>query len=394
MQTLTVNGKRHENRVSQWGCGAHTFAEKDAKIHPSNPKSPRRNCKGRNPKSPRSGFTLVEMMVVVVIIAILAGLLLPAINAARIKAKEAAVVVEIKQLEAGIAAFKAKYGTEPPSRFSLYLTNGGWNSDPANTAIVRQIWPQFDFTMGDPVNLGTGGAGTAYPSFWTSAPPNGPNVNNANVINMNSGECLLFFLGGVIPIAGAKQVPTGFAKNPAYPFSPATVSANREGPFFEFTDINRIKDIDGNGMNEWYDPLPDQSKPYLYFSSYDGRGYNLSELPTNSSGTAFTINGNESLHDIYRVSSSVVNPPKIPGSGNTSGTSAFLNSTYNSNAQKPQTFQIISPGYDGEYGSGGVFNTQLTNSGLVGYDSSGNLLNPDTRQYDNLTNFAGGRLKP
>ncbi len=83
-------------------------------------------------------------------------------------------------------------------------------------------------------------------------------------------------------------MPTGFAKNPAYPFSPPTVSSNREGPFFEFTDTSRIKDIDGNGINEWYDPLPGQSKPYLYFSSYDGRGYNTFEVPNN--GTAFTFN--------------------------------------------------------------------------------------------------------
>ena len=91
----------------------------------------------------RAAFTLIEMMVVIVIIAILAGLILPAISAARTRANEARVVVEIKGLESAIAAFKAKYGTEPPSQFRLYLTQAGWNNDPASTAIVRQIWPQL-----------------------------------------------------------------------------------------------------------------------------------------------------------------------------------------------------------------------------------------------------------
>ena len=301
----------------------------------------------------RSAFTLIEMMVVVVIIALLMALLLPALGRVRTSAKEAQVVVEIKQLESAIAAFKAKYGIEPPSRFSLYLTQTGWNSDPAMRGLVRRIWPQFDFTMGDPTNMGLG-KGTAYPLFWWD-PVKFPNSS----LNMNAGECLLFFLGGVIPNPGINQVPTGFAKNPQYPFAPNI--ASREGPFFEFSDISRIKDIDGNGINEWYDSLPGQSKPYLYFSSYEGQGYRIAEL-SDVNYTSFVTG----LHDVYRVSSAtpLVAAPATPSSTPTS-TQTFP-------AQRPQTFQIISPGYDGDYGWGGVYNANLPNAGLVKLDTTKN----------------------
>src|SRR5262249_2869355 len=149
-----------------------------------------------------------------------------------------------------IGTFKSKYGSEPPSRISIYLTKAGWTGDPASMATIRSIWPQFDFSMGDPAG-GTAGAGTPFPTYWKTAFP-------GNVIKLNSGECLLFFLGGVMQdnASGQNQVPTGFAKNPRYPFAPTVANANREGPFFEFTDISRIRDIDTSGMNEWYDPLP------------------------------------------------------------------------------------------------------------------------------------------
>ncbi len=347
---------------------------------PKYPKSEIRNLKSYRVAPLRSAFTLIEMMVVVIIIAVLAGLLLPALGRARTSANEARVVVEIKGLESGIAAFKAKYGCEPPSSFILYLNQAGWSSDPTNMAIVRQIWPQFDFTMG-------AGSGTTFPAFWTNIQKQ---VNGNPAVPMNSGECLLFFLGGVVPAQGANQMPQGFAKNPAYPFSPPSVSANREGPFFDFSDVVRVKDIDGNGVNEWYDQLPNQSKPYLYFSSYEGRGYNLNELPNNGS-SSYTIASFPSLHDMYRVSPTAATAAQYPPSSRSTNAngSVVASGSQLLPPQKPQSFQIISPGYDGEYGFGGIFNATLPNSGLT--DGSGN---PDILAYDNLTNFNGGRLKP
>ena len=72
----------------------------------------RRRARGRE----RGGFTLVELLVVIIVLAILVGLLLPVIAGALRTAKNAAAQAEINQLAQALANFKAKYGDYPPSR--------------------------------------------------------------------------------------------------------------------------------------------------------------------------------------------------------------------------------------------------------------------------------------
>ena len=60
------------------------------------------------------GFTLVEMLVVITIIGILAGLAIPAVIVARNRAKITAVAMDIKQLEMACQHYKEKFGEYPP----------------------------------------------------------------------------------------------------------------------------------------------------------------------------------------------------------------------------------------------------------------------------------------
>lgn len=299
----------------------------------------------------RPGFTLVELIVVIVIVGILAALILPAISQTFVTANNAKVTVEIKNLENAIALFKTKYGVEPPSQFRLCWTSQAWGANPESKALVRRIWPSFDFSMPQ----------GSYPGWWNDTP-----YSNTGIL-LNGSECLVFFLGGVMssePTQETSSAPMGFSVNAQRPFSDIDIA--RVPAFFEF-DTGRMKDDNGNRFAEYYDPLPGKSKqPYVYFSSYEGTGYRAEELP------------NYTLLDVYRQGNSAVKP----GKNSAAGESAKFP------PQKATGFQIISPGYDGLLGFGGVYTSELANSGLTAPDGT-----PDMAAFDNITNFSNGVLK-
>jgi len=71
--------------------------------------------KGDYMKSRKSGFTLVELLTVLVIVALMMGVLLPALNMVRNTAKEAKQKVQFATIEQAIMAFRGDYGDYPPS---------------------------------------------------------------------------------------------------------------------------------------------------------------------------------------------------------------------------------------------------------------------------------------
>ncbi len=66
-----------------------------------------------NPIRTRSGFTLIELLTVIAIIAILMGLLLPAVNAAKNAARKAQAKNDETQFVTAVKAFYTDYGVYP-----------------------------------------------------------------------------------------------------------------------------------------------------------------------------------------------------------------------------------------------------------------------------------------
>src|SRR5437867_3572459 len=83
----------------------------------------------RNRSYPGPAFTLIELLVVIAVIAILSGLLLPAIGKAKAKATAAVCLNNLKQLQTCWQMYVDDHdGFVPPNRAGN--TDGAWRSSP------------------------------------------------------------------------------------------------------------------------------------------------------------------------------------------------------------------------------------------------------------------------
>lgn len=77
----------------------------------------------------RRGFTLIEMLVVIAILAILAGLLLPALGRARLQAKVKLAKAEMNMIASAIKDYEASYDRYPASPVIEKTLDGGKQAD-------------------------------------------------------------------------------------------------------------------------------------------------------------------------------------------------------------------------------------------------------------------------
>jgi prepilin-type N-terminal cleavage/methylation domain-containing protein len=83
----------------------------------------------------RRGFTLIELLVVIAIIAILAALLLPALAAAREKARRASCLNNLKQHAVALASYSGDYGEYLPSWVGWVGSDFDWCLPTCNNGV-------------------------------------------------------------------------------------------------------------------------------------------------------------------------------------------------------------------------------------------------------------------
>ncbi|QDS87576.1 hypothetical protein EC9_17550 [Rosistilla ulvae] len=287
-------------------------------------------------KNPRAAFTLIEILIVVTIIALLMGLLTPAVMTVMGNAREAAMKSEADGIALAIEAYRDKYGEYPPdcSDKDLVIRH------------FRTIFPQIDvreLQLLDNMLL-QGGTFSAHNISRAEALVfvlGGYSSNPQNPLTGDGGPFDFVGTGSPTTVAGDYQYNTA-RTNSLFDFDITQLSITPWDPASSTKPTPTSKTIssDDGDIFPVYSP-PNKVAPYVYF---DSRTYgwlpDVGQFNSFPNTTAASVVG-------------YVRPLKIkngqPASGSTYGTAAAASKAWD--FANPKSFQVIAAGRDDQFGS-------------------------------------------
>ncbi len=354
--------------------------------------------KNRQRSHRRAGFTLVELLMVVLIVGILAGLIVPAVNIALKSVRRRAIMLEVTTLADAIEKYRQKYGDYPPD-----------GSSP--TVMARHLRKAFPNIAPTELSIFSNAYGGVPVANVSNGAPSGV---------MDPAEALVFFLGGfsddpVFPITGVGGPlfltnSAGTQVNSSGTIARCQYNTDRLNALFDFkanqltidnttTTVSSDESLYFGGANDCmptYHPAGKKA-PFVYF---DSRTYTF---PAGSSLFFNYYSPTAEAMGVARPYRSDMVDKKVPS------TAAMANAYYQ--FMNKSSFQLISAGLDDTYGgvpytSGGgpVYYSYPSGQSIdfgpfpgsvpivgaqSGYREAGQAIN---NQADNAVNFASDLL--
>jgi prepilin-type N-terminal cleavage/methylation domain-containing protein len=291
----------------------------------------------------RRGFTLVEMLVVLGIIAILVGLLMPAVMATVNRARITRMGTEIAQIKDAIEKYKTDKGDYPPNL----------RGNPA--AVMRHIrrcYPKISPT--ELALLWDFSTGSVWPAM-----------------QLDEGESLVFWL------AATRQ-------SPQFPFGLSTGASGIERVKLYDFDERRLTDDDGDG---WASFRPEYAKDtfYLYV---DSRSYLYLDPAGEWAGYVQHL-ADPMKPAVPCVGESMPETSVLPYWSETLQPNPPMGATAQVLLYVPQnqtSYQILCAGQDGDFG---YFDSSGSPVDMIKFfPSGGNFVRADN---DNITDFSSGK---
>lgn len=302
------------------------------------------------PRACHRGFTLVELLVVITIIGILAGLALVGIRTAIIGVQNAAMKVEVSNISQALELYKQNNGAYPPDGNTIALTTEALRTTAFNRHLTK-IFPQrnsgtdyFDTSTStgrDYIARIAEDTGIIRDGAWDGA----MDTEAYNFAYLDPTEAYVLFLMGFSPDVE----------------NPITGTGERT-PIFEF-DQSRLTDEDDDGW--WsYHPVYTEAE-YVYFNSrtYDDGSTSVAEVD-------FT-------------------DPLIPGlADGIARPYATVNANGDLAWAEEGKFQLICAGLDGHFGNyTDPDEMKMYPSGVADTSLAASSISYSLEDFDNIVNF-------